>query len=55
MKYVYIVNFNRRLGSRHWYMDRIYTTKKEAIKRGKRIKEKFSKGGYCIEEWRLYE
>ena len=54
MKNVYVIDVNRNLGSRHWYMDRIYTTKKEATKHGKWIKEKFKNGGYTITEWRLY-
>lgn len=55
MKTVYVVDVNHNLGSRHWYMDRIYAKKSDAQKRGKWIKEKFKKGGYSITEWLLYE
>jgi hypothetical protein len=55
MKMVYVVDINRTLGGRHWYMDRIYLKKKDAIKRGKWIMTKFPNGGYHITEWRLYE
>jgi len=55
MKKIYIVDINRHLGSRHWYMDRIYLYKKDAIQRGKQITKKFPNGGYNITEWKLYE
>ena len=55
MKIVYVTDVNRNLGSRHWYMDRIFVKKSDAIKRSKWVKEKFKNGGCCITEWRLYE
>jgi hypothetical protein len=55
MKKVYIIDVNKELGSRYWYMDRVYITKVNAIKRGEEFKRKFPKGGYTITEWRLHE
>ena len=55
MKKVYVLDFNRNLGSSQWYMDKIYTTKAKAKKRGKDLKKKFPHGGYSITEWGLYE
>jgi hypothetical protein len=55
MKYIYIVYLNDIKGSRHWYMDRIYTTKKSAEKRISKIKPKFGKGAYLIDKWKLYD
>jgi len=55
MKKVYVIDFNRNLGSSQWHMDRIYTTKAKAQKRGKNLKKKFPDGGYAITEWGLYE
>ena len=51
----YIIDFNRNLGSTQWHLDRIYTTKAGAKKRGKNLKTKFPDGGYSITEWNLYE
>lgn len=55
MKKVYVLDFNRNLGSTQWHIDRIYTTKAGAKKRGKNLKSKFPEGGYSITEWGLYE
>jgi len=55
MKKVYTIDFNRKLGSKQWYQDRIYTTKVRATKRGKDLKKKFPSGGYSITLWELYE
>ena len=55
MKKVYVLDFNRNLGTSQWYMERVYTTKAKAKKRGKDLKNKFIHGGYSITEWELYE
>lgn len=55
MKYIYIVSINRTLGSRHWYLDRVYSKKQNALIRAKHIKKKFKGGGYNIERYRLYD
>jgi hypothetical protein len=55
MKYIYTLEINRRLGSSNWYLDRIYTTKQGAIKKGKAIIKKFPTSGFAIKKWRLYE
>lgn len=54
-KYVYVLYINRKLGTKHWYIDRIYIKEKNANIRGKIITSKFKKGGYTIEKWRIYE
>jgi len=55
MKRIYIIDFNRNLGSTQWHMDRIYITKAGATKRGKDLKKKFPSGGYSITDWKLYD
>ena len=55
MKKVYVMYFNRNLGTKQWYMDRIYSTKAKATKRGKELIKKFPNGGYDITKWGLCE
>jgi len=54
MKNVYIVYFNRYLGSRHWVMDKIFISEKRALQYLGKISKKFPKGIGTIEKERVY-